>query len=52
MNRLAIMMGLILIWIMILSPSKPNEKNDIPKIEGEHEEGYDDLIGQEALEHL
>ena len=52
MKQLSIMMSLILIGLIVLSSSKPIDKSDSQKIKKQHEEGYYDLIGQDALEHL
>ena len=52
MKQLSIVMSLILIGLIILSSSKPTDKSDSQKIKEEYEEGYYDLIGQDALEHL
>lgn len=51
MKQLALAMGLILLGIVILSLSKSEDKTGYQIVE-EHEEGYYDLIGQEALKHL
>lgn len=51
MKQLALAISLILLGIVILASSKSEEKTGY-KIVEEHEEGYYDLIGQEALKHL
>lgn len=48
MKRVALMMVLILLGIVLLNISKA--KDIMPT--RDREEGYDDIIGQEALKHL
>lgn len=52
MKQVAVMMSLILIGVIILSSAERADKNESQQIQEEHDEGYYDLIGQEALKHL